>query len=183
VAAAAARLVSDEGTVCSVHPRQAALARDPPASSPVAFCLAAGARRPEPARGPPPLRVGRRLALNPSDDAAFLRVVNTPPRRLGDACIARLREAQDEAVAAAEERGGAAGPGPVGAAAAGRPHAGVSLLEVTRQLLRAPGALAAIHANGLRRFLDVVTALSDDVMGLAPDEAVLRVLQLSRLPL
>jgi hypothetical protein len=175
VAAAAARLVSDEGTVCSVHPRQAALARDPPASSPVAFCLAAGARRPEPARGPPPLRVGRRLALNPSDDAAFLRVVNTPPRRLGDACIARLREAQDEAVAAAEERGGAAGPGPVGAAAAGRPHAGVSL--------RAPGALAAIHANGLRRFLDVVTALSDDVMGLAPDEAVLRVLQLSRLPL
>ena len=38
-----------------------------------------------------------RLALNPADDGAFLRVYNTPPRRLGDAkaaFITRLTELQ-----------------------------------------------------------------------------------------
>ncbi len=37
-----------------------------------------------------------RLAINPHDDAAFLRVLNVPVRRIGDALRSQLLEMQDE---------------------------------------------------------------------------------------
>jgi DNA helicase II / ATP-dependent DNA helicase PcrA len=79
-----------------------------------------------------------RLMANRDDDPSFERVVNTPPRGIGDRTVELLREAARAA--------------------------GGSLWQATRQLLAA-GGLSGRAANAVRGFLNLIEALDHDSHG------------------
>jgi DNA helicase-2/ATP-dependent DNA helicase PcrA len=85
-----------------------------------------------------------RLAVNPADDVAFRRVVNTPPRGVGSTTLQKV-----DKVARARE---------------------LSLLDAAERTLE-DGLLSSRPSAGLRGFLDLLTELTrrvadDEVMGL-----------------
>jgi len=82
-----------------------------------------------------------RLALNPADDVALLRVLNTPPRGIGQGTVDRLRNM-------AEQSGGA-------------------LWEALGALA---GATAGTRASALRGFRELIEELQRQVSSLAPAE-------------
>src|SRR5690606_11321076 len=84
-----------------------------------------------------------RLIAHRDDDAAFERVVNVPPRGIGNKTLETLREA------ARDRR--------------------VSLWASSRQLL-AEGRLPGRAANAVQGFLELVDTLETDTEGLALEE-------------
>lgn len=91
-----------------------------------------------------------RLALNPADDVALLRVLNTPPRGIGQGTVDRLRNM-------AEQTGG-------------------SLWEALGALA---GATAGTRASALRGFCELIEELQRQVATLPPAEFLHRVLDRS----
>ncbi|MBI4575898.1 MAG: UvrD-helicase domain-containing protein [Planctomycetes bacterium] len=89
-----------------------------------------------------------RLSVNPRDDTAFLRAVNTPPRRVGKQAITALRE---EAA-----------------------RRGVPLLEAARGApIATSGALRGAARRGVQGFLAVLAALEATPAG-TPAEVLVR---------
>ena len=95
-----------------------------------------------------------RLAANRQDDAAFERIVNQPPRGIGERSLARIRER---------------------ARARGEP-----LWQAAAALVADKG-LAARAANAVAAFLRLVDALADELAALSLPEQVERMLALSGL--
>jgi DNA helicase-2/ATP-dependent DNA helicase PcrA len=95
-----------------------------------------------------------RLAVRPDDDASFLRVVNVPPRGLGDATVASLSARAREL--------------------------GVSLFEASVRLLD-DDALGGRARQGLSRFVSLVTTLSTRAAVLSPSSLLRLVLEESDL--
>jgi DNA helicase-2/ATP-dependent DNA helicase PcrA len=92
-----------------------------------------------------------RLALNPADSAALRRVVNAPARGIGRTTLERAEQLAE--------------------------REGVPALEGLRRLAAAGGAGRA--AGPIRDFLALVDELGAQVRGVAPAEAIARVLQKS----
>jgi DNA helicase-2/ATP-dependent DNA helicase PcrA len=90
-----------------------------------------------------------RLALNPYDDSAFRRVVNVPPRGVGEQTLA--------AISMAAQR------------------VGVSLWEGLKEVL-ASGALPARTRGGLSRFVSLVNDLADLQSSVGPGALVAEVI-------
>ncbi|TVR61721.1 MAG: DNA helicase II [Candidatus Competibacteraceae bacterium] len=90
-----------------------------------------------------------RLVANRDDDPSFERVVNTPPRGIGDRTVEWLREAARAA--------------------------GGSLWQAARQLLAA-GGLSGRAANAVRSFLNLIEALDHDSRGRPLPERVAHVI-------
>jgi DNA helicase-2/ATP-dependent DNA helicase PcrA len=86
-----------------------------------------------------------RLALNPHDDSAFRRVVNVPPRGVGEQTLAAITIAAQ--------------------------HGSVSMWEGLKQVL-ASGALPARTRGGLSRFVSLVTELAELQTTLGPGALV-----------
>jgi len=97
------------------------------------------------------------LLLTPENDAAFLRVMNTPKRRLGKAVEQRLLIVQDEH------------------AAQGR-HA--SLLQCAKELV-ASGQLVGLQAKNMKHFIDLIEDLGHDILALRPAEVLDRIIERS----
>jgi len=95
-----------------------------------------------------------RIATNPADDASFERVVNQPPRGIGDRTLAAVREHARTA--------------------------GLSLWEAARAIV-ANRLLPARACNALEAFLKLVTAQGEAMAGLPIQEQVEHAIQTSGL--
>jgi len=91
-----------------------------------------------------------RLAINPKDDISFQRIINVPPRKIGDATVSRLRNF-------AAERG-------------------VSLLEACP--MKATG-LAASKQKALGEFAELISSIAGEIQNNGPMEAVETALEMS----
>ncbi len=92
-----------------------------------------------------------RLAANPDDDGAFLRVVNFPPRGLGARSVEQLQEAAEKA--------------------------GVSLMQAAS----AHNPLSARAAASLQNFVQIIERLKQSAAGVNLPELVEEALELSQL--
>ena len=90
-----------------------------------------------------------RVIFNPEDDAALLRIINTPPRGIGGATVELL-------TAAALEKG-------------------ISILEILREKVRDP-LFSARSAKALQRFLDLVDKWTGTRDSLSPAELLTTIL-------
>ena len=99
-----------------------------------------------------------RLALNPGDDAAFRRVVNVPPRGIGQATLARLEGLAEDARCALWEASAAALENDLLPA---RPRSGLAQF---RDLVSALSQKAAsVPPSGLMRFLIDKSGLNEEL--------------------
>jgi superfamily I DNA/RNA helicase len=147
-------------------------------------------------RRPPPLTnqaccaCFARLALNPADDAAFLRVINTPSRRLGDKLTQQLEEEQRGLMAALEEQQQQHGQHSwqqqgqlfldeqLGQEQEQQQqHSRVSLFHTAEGLLQ-QGRIGTRHEKQLRLFLATLRQLRAAALAGAPVETVEAVLRI-----
>ncbi len=91
-----------------------------------------------------------RLALNPKDDISFRRIVNVPPRKIGETTVSRLRDY-------AAERG-------------------ISLLEASKS---APPGMAASRQKALEEFAGLIASIAEKIQNPGVMEAVDKALELS----
>jgi superfamily I DNA/RNA helicase len=100
------------------------------------------------------------LVLNEENDAAFLRVMNTPRRGLGKAVEQQLLIMQDEHATDTAKR------------------QRVSLFQCAKELLRS-GELTGVKAKNLKGFVELVENLREDIMALRPAEVLDRIIEKS----
>lgn len=77
-----------------------------------------------------------RLLLNPRDNEAFLRVVNTPARGIGPTALASLSTSAD--------------------------RAGLSLMQMVERIIEEPGSLSKAQAAKFAAFYELIQALRDE---------------------
>lgn len=116
------------------------------------------------------------LARDPDNDAAFMRVLNVPPRRLGKKFEQQLRDEQERLMAEYADQQQQQGQFEHGLQQEQQRVERPSFHAIARQLLERH-EVATLHEKKLREFLAVLQELYDDVRGQTPAEAVLTVLQ------
>jgi len=118
-----------------------------------------------------------RLALNPADDDAFLKVLNVPAGRLGQKLIDLLQQHQQDAVAAhsdldmqQQQQQQQRGP----QQQQRQQQQPLHLFGIAQQLLRR-GVVSTAHRKGLQGFVSIIQGLSAAAVGAAVPELIVQV--------